>query len=136
MILVQAYSFTSVPIARALVEAKWRGVQVVAVLDKSQRTETYSGADFLKHAGITVVIDAQHAIAHNKIICFLSVVTCTGGSFNLTGAGETRNAENMMVFHSPELMNLLVENIKAHYAQSEVYEGRGEGVTAPSRRRR
>src|SRR5438094_10485166 len=41
-VLVQAYSFTSVPIAKALVEAHKRGVTVLAVLDKSQQTEKYT----------------------------------------------------------------------------------------------
>lgn len=36
-VLVQAYSFTSAPIARALVEAHRRGVNVQAMLDKGQR---------------------------------------------------------------------------------------------------
>jgi phosphatidylserine/phosphatidylglycerophosphate/cardiolipin synthase-like enzyme len=46
-ILVQAYSFTSAPIAKALLDAHKRGVQVQIVIDKSQRTEQYSFADFL-----------------------------------------------------------------------------------------
>ena len=41
-VLVQAYSFTSAPIARALVDAKHRGVDVQVILDKSQRGERYS----------------------------------------------------------------------------------------------
>src|SRR5258706_16170197 len=43
-VLVQAYSFTSAPIAKALVEAAKRGVKVDVLLDKSQRTEKYSAA--------------------------------------------------------------------------------------------
>jgi phosphatidylserine/phosphatidylglycerophosphate/cardiolipin synthase-like enzyme len=39
-ILVQAYSFTSAPIAKALVDAHKRGLDVQAILDKSQRTES------------------------------------------------------------------------------------------------
>ena len=38
-ILVQAYSFTSAPIAKVLVNAQKRGVKVLAVLDKSNETE-------------------------------------------------------------------------------------------------
>ena len=67
-ILVQAYSFTSTPIAKALMEAHKRGVKVEVILDKSQRTEKYSEADFLVNVGIPTKIDAQHAIAHNKIM--------------------------------------------------------------------
>ena len=62
------FSFTSAPIAKALVDAHKRGVEVQVILDKSQRTEKYSSADFVQHAGIPIWIDAKHAIAHNKIM--------------------------------------------------------------------
>ena len=50
-LLVQAYSFTSTPIAKALLDAHKRGVPVRVILDKSQRTEKYSAADFLATRG-------------------------------------------------------------------------------------
>lgn len=65
-ILVQAYSFTSKPIAKALVQAKKRGIRIEAVLDKSNATGKYSGATFISNAGIPVWIDSQHQIAHNQ----------------------------------------------------------------------
>src|SRR5450759_2860795 len=46
-IRVLAYSFTSAPIARALVEAHQRGVDVQVVLDKSQKSERYTSATFI-----------------------------------------------------------------------------------------
>src|SRR5208283_3803153 len=82
-VLVQAYSFTSAPIAKALVDAHKRGVDVEVVLDKSQKTEKYSSADFLAHAGIPTKIDSKHAIAHNKIMVIDSATVITG-SFNFT----------------------------------------------------
>src|SRR5437762_13586898 len=45
-VLVQAYSFTSAPIAKALMDAHKRGVKVLAVLDKSNQTDRYSAATF------------------------------------------------------------------------------------------
>ena len=66
-VLVQAYSFTSAPIAKALLDAHKRGVKILAVLDKSSETDKYSAATFLVNAGIQTLIDDQHAIAHNKI---------------------------------------------------------------------
>jgi phosphatidylserine/phosphatidylglycerophosphate/cardiolipin synthase-like enzyme len=56
------------PIAKALLDAHTRGVQVQVILDKSQRTEKYSSADFLANQGVPTMIDANHAIAHNKVI--------------------------------------------------------------------
>ena len=47
MVLVQAYSFTSAPIAKALVDAHKRGVDVRVILDKSQRSAKYSSAAIL-----------------------------------------------------------------------------------------
>src|SRR5262245_17944136 len=41
-VLMQAYGFTSVPIAKAVVEAHKRGVTILAVLDKSNATDKYS----------------------------------------------------------------------------------------------
>jgi phosphatidylserine/phosphatidylglycerophosphate/cardiolipin synthase-like enzyme len=46
-ILLQAYSFTSAPIAKALLDAFKRGVKIEAILDKSQRKERYTSATFL-----------------------------------------------------------------------------------------
>lgn len=56
-ILVQAYSFTSAPIAKALLNAHKREVKVEVILDKSQRTQKYSSTTFLYNAGIPVKID-------------------------------------------------------------------------------
>lgn len=81
-VLVQAYSFTSAPIAKALVEAHQRGVRVEVLLDKSQRTERYSSATFLSHAGIATFIDGRHAIAHNKVMVIDAQTVLTGLSIS------------------------------------------------------
>ena len=88
-VLVQAYSFTSAPIAKALLDAHKRGVQVQVILDKSQRSEKYSSADFLANQGVPTMIDATHAIAHNKVI-IIDGETVLTGSFNFTKAGKRR----------------------------------------------
>lgn len=41
-ILIQAYSLTSAPIAKALLQAKKRGISVEGVMDKSNETQKYS----------------------------------------------------------------------------------------------
>jgi len=50
-VIVQAYSFTSAPIAKALVDAKTRGVNVQIILDRSQKTEKYTSATYVFNAG-------------------------------------------------------------------------------------
>ena len=122
-ILVQAYSFTSTPIAKALLEAHKRGVKVQAILDKSQRTEKYSSATFLANSGIPTFIDEAHAIAHNKII-IIDRGTVITGSFNFTKAAEEKNAENLLVLQSKELARLYIENWQKHREHSVQYGAR------------
>jgi phosphatidylserine/phosphatidylglycerophosphate/cardiolipin synthase-like enzyme len=115
-ILVQAYSFTSAPIARALLEAHKRGVQVQVILDKSNQTDKYSAADFLANQGIPTKIDAQHAIAHNKVI---------GGSFNYTKAAQDKHAENVELTRDKAVAAKYTANWQTHAQHSEPYVGRG-----------
>jgi phosphatidylserine/phosphatidylglycerophosphate/cardiolipin synthase-like enzyme len=122
-ILVQAYSFTSQPIAKALVDAHKRGVRTEIILDKSQRGEKYSAADFTAHMGVPTYIDSAHAIAHNKIMV-IDQETVITGSFNFTKAAEERNAENVLIIRSKELAKEYVDNWNKHKAHSEKYEGR------------
>jgi phosphatidylserine/phosphatidylglycerophosphate/cardiolipin synthase-like enzyme len=119
-VLVQAYSFTSAPIAQALVEAHRRGVKVTVILDGSQRTEKYSEADFLAHSGIPTLIDAEHAIAHNKVMIIDGYLVLTG-SFNFTRAAEEHNAENLLLINDPALAARYTANWQAHEAHSENY---------------
>jgi phosphatidylserine/phosphatidylglycerophosphate/cardiolipin synthase-like enzyme len=127
-ILVQAYSFTSVPIAKALVDAHKRGVKIHVILDKSQRTEKYSSADFLRNSGIPTLIDAKHAIAHNKVMVIDGQTVITG-SFNFTKAAEENNAENLLIIRDKEIAVKYAENWKAHAAHSEAYEQREKGYS-------
>ncbi len=129
---MQAYSFTSLPIAKALLAAHKRGVKVQVILDKSQRTEKYSEADFLVNMGIPVQIDAKHAIAHNKIMVIDDQTVITG-SFNFTKAAEENNAENLLVIRSPELAAKYAANWKVHADHSDPYAARTEGYSQTHR---
>jgi phosphatidylserine/phosphatidylglycerophosphate/cardiolipin synthase-like enzyme len=120
-ILVQAYSFTSKPIAKALIDAKNRGLKVVVVLDRSQRREKYTSADFVAHAGIPTYIDGQHAIAHNKIM-IIDRQTLITGSFNFTKSAE-KNAENLLVMKGNRaLVDRYRRNFEEHMGHSEGYD--------------
>ena len=119
-ILVQAYSFTSAPIAKALISAHKRGVKVEAILDKSQKSERYTSATFLKNAGVPTYIDDKHAIAHNKIM-IIDQETVITGSFNFTKAAEEKNAENLLVIRSKELAKIYMENWNKHKEHSTMY---------------
>ena len=122
-ILIQAYSFTSAPIAKALVNAHKRGVHVEIILDKSNKSEKYSAGDFIAHMGVTTYIDSRHAIAHNKII-IIDKETVITGSFNFTKAAEEKNAENLLIIKNKKLAEIYIDNWYKHKEHSEKYEGR------------
>ena len=119
-VLVQAYSFTSDPIAQALVEAHRRGVDVEVLLDESQRTEDDARVQPLLDAGIPVWLDAAHAIAHNKVMVIDGHTVITG-SFNFTKAAEERNAENLLVIQDAALAAKYAANWHQHEAHSQPY---------------
>ena len=95
-IRVQAYSFTNRAIARALQDAARRRIDVKVLADREQFER---GAGFLlrdlKQAGVTLLLDGDHAAAHNKVMLIDAdganpmVIT---GSFNFTQAAQKHNA--------------------------------------------
>jgi phosphatidylserine/phosphatidylglycerophosphate/cardiolipin synthase-like enzyme len=123
-ILVMAYSFTNDAITQALVEAKKRGLDVDILLDHSNEKERYTELHvFLQH-GLDPHIDADHPIAHNKIILVDRRVVITG-SYNFTNQAEHENAENLLIIKGhPELPRLYRDNFYKHKAHCKAAEVR------------
>lgn len=98
---VQAYVFTSRPIADALVKAHRRGVQVEVLADaKMNRRGQGNALPRLLAAGVPVALETRYAAAHNKVLIAdgggPSCVVATG-SYNFTWSANKRNAENLLV---------------------------------------
>lgn len=91
-----AYSFTSYPVAQALVRAHERGVDVAVVMDESNRHQRYSALPYLEKAGVPARTNNHYVIMHNKFIV-IDGSTLELGSFNFTKAAEEKNAENILV---------------------------------------
>ncbi len=125
-VLVQAYSFTSPEIVKALAGAKRRGVDVRVILDKSNACEDGGGcekkgaiaADTLRIVKVPVRIDSAHAIAHNKVMVLDGQRVLTG-SFNFTKAAQERNAENLLVIADPALAQRYSEKWRQHAEHSD-----------------
>lgn len=118
---VQAYYFTSAPLAQAVKQAKDRGVDVQVILDKSQIDDKYTSATYLKNAGVPVFIDTKPAIAHNKVMIFDGRAVFTG-SYNFTKSAEKRNTENgLLIRDDAALVKAYLDNWKARFALSEPY---------------
>lgn len=103
-IRVQAYLFTSRKIANALIRAHRAGIAVELIVDKDQMEKDGTPmAGQLAAAGIPVYVDGFHAAAHNKIILIdaaSETPTVITGSYNLTVAAQTKNAENVLLIRN------------------------------------
>ena len=120
-IRVQAYGFTDVAIAKALLDAKRREVDVQVILDRSNRLKKkYTEATFLVNEEISTAVDEKHPIAHNKVI-IIDDTTVITGSYNFTKHAQ-QNAENLIVLRSSELAAKYSANWKTHRAHSEKLE--------------
>jgi len=113
-ILVQAYPL-SVPIVKALIDAKKRGIKIEVVLDKSQGRDKYYPPNFVANAGIVTFIDDKHAIDPNKIIIVDRNILITG-SCNFT------NGDELLIIkgHKP-LLDLYIQDFKGHEEHSKRY---------------
>jgi phospholipase D len=117
-IKLQGYSFTSQPIAEALVVANKRGVRIDILIDRSQFKNKYSVLPLLHKNGIAVHQDKVPGIAHNKVIIIdgQSVIT---GSFNFTAAAQNRNSENVVLLRSKKAAELYEKNWNKRQSDSK-----------------
>lgn len=122
-IAVQAYSFTSFQIAKALVKAKQRGVEVKVILDKAwlddrQQDKRFRAAIlYMYEHEVPLWIDYQPSIAHNKVMVIDAKRVITG-SFNFTNSAEKRNAENVLIIDSPALAKQYLQNWQKRFSVS------------------
>ena len=93
---VAAYSFTSKPIAEALLAAKRRGVDVKVVADQKSNSGKYSATTYLINNNVPVKLDDNYPIFHHKFIV-IDGKTLETGSFNYSEAAASKNAENVLV---------------------------------------
>lgn len=69
-----------------------------------------------------MLIDAEYAIAHNKVIVIDDSTVLTG-SFNFSQAAEEKNAENLLVLKkAPELAQAYIANINMYAAHAHPYQ--------------
>jgi phosphatidylserine/phosphatidylglycerophosphate/cardiolipin synthase-like enzyme len=75
-----------------------------------------------------VLVDAEHAIAHNKLMIIDEKIVVTG-SYNFTRQAEDANAENLLVIrNNRELVEKYLqyfENHRVHCRKPQVKPGAG-----------
>lgn len=122
-VLVQAFSFTHDGIARALVEAHKRGVEVKLIADQEQTEKMRRGqVPGMARSGVPVWLDSEHQSAHNKVMVVdpgLPSSRIVTGSYNFTRAAQHKNAENVVFISGNDaLVRAYVANWQRHLAHS------------------
>ena len=119
---VAAYSFTSKPIAHALIDAQRSGIPVRIILDHDQLDRrSHSEAPYLAENGLEVRIDIAHALMHDKFMV-IDGMTVETGSYNYTSSAEHHNAENVLVlWNNPDLAKAYDKNWQDLWNQAEHY---------------
>lgn len=118
-IRMAAYSFTSPTVAKSLLNAKRRGVDIKIVVDeKGNRSKASQAAmNLMVNAQIPVRTISTYAIHHDKYIV-VDGKTVETGSFNYSKAAAKRNSENVIViWNSPQIANRYLSHWLSRWEQ-------------------
>lgn len=126
-VLVQTYLLTSQNIARALIAAHQRGVEVKVLADVGQLSKSgLSKLPELVDAGIAVWLETKYQNAHNKIIVVdpaSADATVITGSYNFTWSAQNRNSENILIARqNPPLAAQYLANWERHRQHATPYK--------------
>ena len=124
---VLAYSFTTAPITKALLDARKREVSIKLVVDhKSNIAQDTSGKaqaalSALSTAGVEVRTISAYAIHHDKVV--IDGRTTELDSFNFSASAANRNSENVLVmWDNPALAKAYLTHFERNYRQSTPFE--------------
>lgn len=125
-IRVQAFLITSRAVARALIDARRRGVDAQVLADREMVAKgENSQIPQLHAAGIPVWLEVRYNAAHNKIVLVdpqamnPSVIT---GSYNFTFSAQARNAENLLILRgNAPLARAYLDNWQRHRQEAVPY---------------
>ena len=99
---IAMYCFTLKSLAKGLVEANRRNVEVKVLLDEGQKYSKSSCWDILAEEGIKVKFYKSPGLMHNKFCVIDEKLTLTG-SYNWTGNANKVNEENLVVIDSEKV---------------------------------
>jgi phosphatidylserine/phosphatidylglycerophosphate/cardiolipin synthase-like enzyme len=125
---VQAYLLTSRSIAKALQEAKARGVAVEILADREMLEKSdKSMLPLLVAGGIPVWLETRYSVAHNKVMLIDAAqpdAVVITGSYNFTWSAQARNAENLLILRgNPALVRRYLDNWRRHRDDAQKMNG-------------
>jgi len=111
---IAIFQFTHRDIAKALIEARQRGVEVELIVDKSA-LKSRALLTKLERAGVTISVFApsdkgkMRSLMHDKF-CIFGGKSVWSGSFNFTNAANVSNWENALLVEDPKIASRFSEH--------------------------
>lgn len=97
-----AFSFTSDPIAQAMLDRRANGVSLAGVMESNGSESSFSEYGKFKQAGVEVYLDGNPYVMHHKVIIIDERVVIFG-SFNFSDNANTSNDENLLIVDDPTI---------------------------------
>jgi phosphatidylserine/phosphatidylglycerophosphate/cardiolipin synthase-like enzyme len=118
-IYFMAFSFTTDEFGEAIRTQAENGLTVAGVMEEEQvKSNTGTEYDFFKQAGLDVFIDGNDGQMHHKTMIVDGEVVITG-SYNFSLSAETRNDENLVIFHNEQIADFFFGEFQRVYQQAQ-----------------
>ncbi len=114
-IYFMAFSFTTDEFGEAIRVQAENGLTVAGVMEEEQvKSNIGTEYDFFKQAGLDVLIDGNEGQMHHKTIIVDGEIVITG-SYNFSRSAETRNDENLVIFHNEQIAEVFLKEFQRVY---------------------
>jgi phosphatidylserine/phosphatidylglycerophosphate/cardiolipin synthase-like enzyme len=97
-----AYTFTSDPLANAMMNRSKAGVELQGVFEEQQANNSGTEYDRFIKAGTNIRLDSNPGLMHHKVIIFDGQYVALG-SYNFTRAAEEGNDENLLIIYDKDI---------------------------------
>jgi phosphatidylserine/phosphatidylglycerophosphate/cardiolipin synthase-like enzyme len=116
------YRFNNQRLARAITEARKRGIRVRIILDRSRYQESKATQELLQASGLPFRLlhgrQGPGSKMHHKFALLDDEVALTG-SYNWTLASEEQNFENLLILREPDQIKVFRTEFEALWAAGE-----------------
>jgi len=114
-IYFMAFSFTTDEFGEAIRVQAENGLTVAGVMEEEQvKSNVGTEYDFFKQAGLDVLIDGNEGQMHHKTMIVDGEIVITG-SYNFSRSAETRNDENLVIFHNEQIAEVFLKEFQRVY---------------------
>ena len=107
-----AFSFTADELGEVIRAKAEDGLTVAGVMEEQQvKSNIGTEYDLFKQAGLDVFLDGNEGQMHHKTMIVDGKIVITG-SYNFSRSAETRNDENLVVFHNEKIAEFYMKEFQ------------------------